>query len=173
MVKFLTIAEGTPHQIVVWDMRGEYRWADPEWDTGPGPHKAIIYHHTADRRQADDPDAQVALMRAMADEDAFRLPYNFLVWGGAMPRVFYLNDVDKAFPHTYAWNDATAIALQGNYQIESPNAGAVARIWRLTKALESMWGKPLPHYAHRDLVATICPGLNLYNALRAFRLLGK
>jgi hypothetical protein len=173
MTKFLTIAEGTDAQIVVWDVRADYQFAQLGRGTGPGPHRAIIYHHTADDRQADDPDAQLALMKKMADEDAFGLPYNFVVWGGLMPRVWYLNDVDHAYPHTYDWNDATAIALQGNYQVISPNAGAVARIWRLTRALESMWGGPLPHYGHRDLYATLCPGINLYNALRAFRLLGK
>jgi len=173
MTEFLTIAEGTPHQIVVWDVRGDYQWCQHEWNTGAGPHRAIIYHHTADTRQADDPDAQLAIMKSMADRDTYGLPYNFLVWGGLHPRVWYVNDVDHAQPHTYGWNDATAICGQGNFQTQHPDAGMVARMWRLTKALESMWGKELPHYGHRDLFATLCPGLNLYNALMAFRLLGK
>lgn len=158
----LEIAAGTPYAVVVHDVRNVGPWSTPSAIDMNGRKRTILYHHTAggtmERLRIG---RQMVEMRAMRDQSPYGLPYNFIVMATAPYRIFYLNDVDRAWPHTYGWNHATAIAAWGNYSLYEPPAVLVRRMWLLADALAHMWGAWVPEMQHRDVVATQCPGAYL------------
>jgi hypothetical protein len=163
----LTIAEGTEWETLVLDVRHVRKWCEPSGGPQPRPPALIVWHHTVGNPTNVDQDGQLQAMRRMADVDTFGLPYNFLVWPGDHQTIWYLNDVDGAWPHTLHHNsDAVAISLHGNYEANEPDAKAVAAMHSLTNALMSMWGAEIDVKGHRDTSATACPGKYLYAALR-------
>lgn len=164
--KPLVIAAGTPHQTMVRDVRGEGRWATASVADTTMERRRIVFHHTADGYTGHvDPLGQLAMMELMRGQAPWGLPYNFIVFPNKGGRIWYLNDVDKGWPHTYGGNDATAIAGWGNYMEEEAPAVLVARMLRLADALASMWGRWIPEYQHRDFTPTKCPGSGLYGLL--------
>jgi hypothetical protein len=106
----------------------------------------------------------------MARSAPFGLPYNFLIFSTGSQRIYYLNDVDNAWPHTLNYNHACAIAAWGNYQHAGASPRMVQRIVRLVHALERMWGVPLPVLGHRHTSGTACPGDWLFGELARRRL---
>jgi hypothetical protein len=164
----LLIAAGTDWQIVVRDARQIMHWATPTAMRINEGGKLIVYHHTAGgvgaKRSAR---YELNLLIQMAHEAPYGLPYNFVVMPAPPFRVWYLNDLDRAWPHTYGYNWSTAIAAYGNYSEDQPDPRMVARMLRLADALASMWGEQVPEVQHRDVVATECPGNNLAPLLPA------
>lgn len=159
----LTIASGSDHAITVLDVRQDHRWALPSGPTAGFPRE-VFYHHSDDRRVAAGPNAdKLAIMRAMADSDKFGLPYNFLIWPDLT--IFYVNDVDRAWPHTFGHNGAVAIAAQGDYDVFDVPPDLADTMGRLTWALATMWGQWLRERFHSDVFATACPGRYLKPAL--------
>lgn len=154
----------------VWvkDIREDEQWSNPSWDVSRTPKVQLYLHHTAGSNEralaARRLDQQLALMRAERDAAPFGLPYNFLVFPNG--RIWYLNDVDNSFPHTYAHNDDTAICLAGNYELVKPTHNATKQIGRLIDALRAMWGWEEPVLGHRDVYPTACPGKYLYTWMK-------
>ena len=164
----LVIAEGTEWETLVLDVRRVRTWCEPSGGPQPRPPALIVWHHTVGNAHDADPEAQLMELRRMADVDQFGLPYNFLVWPDPKPVIWYLNDVDGAWPHTLHHNsDAVAISLHGNYERDEPSDASVAAMHSLTNALMSMWGAEIKVVGHRDTSATACPGKHLYGALQA------
>lgn len=158
----LVIAAGTPFEIVVRDARSLYRWAERQPGSAVGPPHHIIYHHTASRapkvRGQQNEMYQLALL---ASGSTWGLPYNFIVSPTPPYRIYYLNDVDLRWPHTFGFNGSTAIAAWGNYSVEEPPAEMVGRMTALADALATMWGEWVWETQHRDHQATECPGNRL------------
>jgi hypothetical protein len=152
---------------VVRDVRHLNAWAVSSAIDLKDRKRTIVYHHTATGhvmrysvRQALD------AMDSVKNTAPYGLPYNFVVFPEYPWPVYYLNDVDQAWPHTYGWNHATAIAAWGNYSVDEPPTGLVRRMWHLADALATMWGEYIPEIQHRDVYATECPGNLLSPALR-------
>jgi hypothetical protein len=163
----LIIAAGTEWETLVLDVRRNRQWAIPSGGAQPRPPALIVWHHTVGNPSRVDQYDQLHDLGLMADRDRYGLPYNFLIWPGQYQTIWYLNDVDGAWPHTLHHNaDAVAIALHGNYDITVPDVTAVAAMSGLTNALMSMWGCEIPVKGHRDTSATACPGQHLYKALQ-------
>ena len=158
----LVIAAGTPFSIIVRDARSIIRWsaATGEWDWND--ERVIWYHHTAGgsmkKRSAR---SEVLDMIEMARESTYGLPYNFIVMPTHPFRIYYLNDVDRWWAHTWNYNHGTAIAAWGNYSLHQPPPPMVARMTALADALATMWGEWVGEMQHRDAFATECPGNNL------------
>jgi hypothetical protein len=109
---------------------------------------------------------QLARLQLLRAEWPFGIPYNFLVEPFAPFRIWYLNDVDQAWPHTSGHNHHTAVAAWGNFDEVRPPRGLPARMHRLADALATMWGHWVPEMQHRDVYATRCPGAALGDMLR-------
>jgi hypothetical protein len=161
----LTIAEGTKHAITVWDARWDYPWARQSIGRAPGAPRCIFVHHTATARRCRTAKDEWAAMLATAESAPFRLPYNFLIFPTASQRIYYLNDVDMAWPHTLNHNDCTAVCAWGNHHLVDAPTRMVQRMRRLILALQTMWGETLPVLAHRHVAGTACPGDRLFRAL--------
>jgi hypothetical protein len=161
----VTIAQGTPWETSVLDVRGAFTWT---FDTGlyRPAERLIVYHHTASAparltRTAD----RIARMQVEAGSDRYGLPYNFIFWPNDPPAWFYLNGVDGVYPHTYGFNWATAIAVWGNFNDDEPDPLIPTQMMRLADALAAMWDRYVPEKCHRDLYATACPGEHLWALL--------
>jgi hypothetical protein len=157
----LLIASGSGRQIVVNDVRDIGPWATPTRRT-EGQARRIVYHHTASAA----PDVrslrtQLARLEVERNVGPWGLPYNFIVEPFRPWRIWYLNDVDMAWPHTYGGNDAVAIAAWGNYEDAQPPRSMALRMGFLADALAVMWDTYVPEYLHRDFTATACPGQHL------------
>lgn len=155
----LEIASGTRFATTVRDVREMGPWATPGKPHKEGDPRVIFYHHTASALPVGNRWGAVAEWLAVGRREwPFGVPYNFIV----MPRhgfpIYYLHDVDYAWPHTYGYNHATAIAAVGDYDAHEPPAGMVTRMLRLADALATMWGERVPEWQHRDVFATACPG---------------
>lgn len=163
----LTIGAGSEWETLVLDVRRARKWCEPSGGPQPRPPALIVWHHTVGNPTNLDHVGQLQALKHMADVDQYGLPYNFLIWPGEHQTIWYLNDVDGAWPHTLHHNsDAVAIALHGNYQDNVPDPKAVAAIHSLTNALMVMWGAEIKTVGHRDTSATACPGKHLYAALQ-------
>lgn len=162
----LVIAEGTEWETLVLDVRTVTKWAEPSGGPQPRPPALIVWHHTCGSPRDLDLDGQLAALKRMAASDTWGLPYNFVVWPGSHQAIWYLNDVDWAWPHTLHHNsDAVAIALHGNYETHEPTDAATSAMHSLTNALMSMWGAEIEVKGHRDTSATACPGKHLHARL--------
>jgi hypothetical protein len=162
----LIIAQGTEWETLVLDARSARSWCIPSGGMQPRPPALIVWHHTVGNVFDATLDQQWQTLNRMADADTWGLPYNFLVWPLPQPVIWYLNDVDGAWPHTLHHNsDAVAISLHGNYEVNEPLDSAVAAMLSLTNALMSMWGTEIKVVGHRDTSATACPGKHLYSRL--------
>jgi hypothetical protein len=104
---------------------------------------------------------QLARLELERNHGKWGLPYNFIVEPAPPFRVWYLNDVDMGWPHTYGGNDACAIAGWGNYEVDSPPLGMVRKMGELADALAVMWDRSIPEHLHRQFTPTACPGVNL------------
>jgi hypothetical protein len=158
----LVIAAGTPFSVIVRDARSIYGWAvgrdERDWDTD----RLIAYHHTAGGSMKKRSDrSEVLDMVEMARASEWGLPYNFVVMPAHPWRIYYLNDVDLFYPHTWGHNHATAIAAWGNYSVDQPPPRMVERMVGLADALATMWGEWVREIQHRDVYATECPGNHL------------
>ena len=168
--EFLTIGEGSEWETVVVDVRRYKRWSTPSGTPVVSPPRLVVWHHTVGPVTDGPPESVVDHMYAEANSAQYGLPYNFLVNGGANPTIFYLNDVDQAWPHTYGHNgDAVAICAAGNWESQEPPDALVDAMWRLSHALMVMWGEVLPIQGHRETYATACPGKYLFARLTALR----
>ena len=165
----LIIGEGSEWEVTIYDVRHHAQWAQESFRRNPGPSQGIYWHHTVSRCDADatDTDAQYQWLLHHRSEGPYGLPYNFLVMPGNT--VWYLNDVDKAWPHTYGHNDATAVCAVGNWDVNTPPPGLAEKMWHLSHALMVMWGHEIPIFGHRDTFATACPGRFLYAELQALK----
>lgn len=161
----LLIAAGTPYETLVRDCRDLFRWSSPVTDAYKGTGRLIVYHHTAGQVPPQRSTyAQLQFLMQEARGGEWGLPYNFVVMPNEPHRVYYLNDVDQCWPHTYGHNCATAICAVGNFSRLIPPPKMVAKMIRLADALASMWGQHVPEVQHRDVYATECPG-NFLSAL--------
>lgn len=168
----LIIADGTPYATTVLDVRADRQWAQCEGDRAAGAPAAIYLHHTADSQSARWQLGQLDIMNRAADADEWGLPYNFVIWPGAEPNIYYLNDVDQCWPHTYGHNCDCAIAAWGNFEVNQGARLVALRMRRLVRALRLMWGEEVPTYGHREVFATACPGQYLWRQLQALGLTG-
>jgi len=158
----LMIAEGTEWETLVYDARQLGPWAKPTPGDVDPAQRDIIYHHTVAPPWAGQGwEYQLDAMERMRNEAPWGLPYNFVVFPTGRGRIWYLNDVDQRWPHTWAHNEATAIAAWGNFSLERPTRRLVGKMLKLADALASMWGRYIPESQHRDWYATECPGNNL------------
>ncbi len=167
MVLPLVIAQGTPWDVTAFDARRYQRWAQDGGPRADGPPPAIIIHHTATPAEGGTASQQLAHLTRIEAAGPFGLPYNFVIYPGARRRIWYLNDVDRRWPHTLGLNHGCAVAVVGNYSEVVVSPQIVHRVVRLCRALRSMWGADLPVIPHRWLQATECPGTSLYDALDA------
>lgn len=165
----LTIAADTDWEVTVYDARTVAPWAAPWGNTHTNPAREIYWHHTVSRCQATDPEAQLEWLIAHKNEGPYGLPYNFVVFPDAPATVFYLNDIDKNWPHTYGHNDCVAICAVGNWDVDVPPQQVSERMWHLSHALMMMWATDIPVLGHRDCFATACPGRHLYGQLQALK----
>lgn len=155
----LVIAAGTDYQVHVLDARPFGPWSEESKLQINKEARLIVYHHTASRAPVfERVNDQLASLQLLAKESPYGLPYNFIVIPAKPWRIFYLNDVDKCWPHTYNYNCATAIAALGNYETSEPPAVLSQRMGKLADALATMWGQYVPEKLHRDLGPTACPG---------------
>lgn len=155
----LVIAAGTPFSVIVRDARSLYSWANStgEWDWGD--ERVIVYHHTAGgslKRRSHR--SEILDMMEMARHSQYGLPYNFIVMPTHPYRIYYLNDVDRWWGHTWGYNHGTAIAAWGNYSSNPPPDRMVGRMVELADSLATMWGEWVRETQHRDHMATECPG---------------
>lgn len=164
-MEVLRIAEGTPWEIGVYDVRQGEAWTAHSGYRGNHPPEAIFIHHTATTPGPTGALAQLNAMKQLVPTLRYGLPYNFIIFPGAKRRIWYLNDVDWCWPHTYANNCAVSICAWGNFEVEPVPGRLAYRIERLARALMAMWGRELPVHGHRDVFATACPGSRLYGAL--------
>lgn len=158
----LVIAAGTPFEIAVRDARSIIKWSVPggglPWDV----QRRFVYHHTAGGPVGQRSSrSEVLDAIAMSRGGRWGLPYNFLVMPARPWRIYYLNDVDQRWPHTWGHNDACAIAAWGNFSVSHPSPPLVGRMVALADALATMWGVWCPESQHRDHIATECPGNHL------------
>jgi hypothetical protein len=135
---------------------------------GSTPPAALWWHHTCGPATATTAGEQLRVMASMARSAEYGLPYNFLVWPSPPNRVYYLNDVDGCWPHTYGHNCDVAVCAQGNYSVDYPPDGLVEQMKAVADALAAMWAVQLPCYGHRDCYATECPGNYLYPLLEGY-----
>ena len=121
--------------------------------------RLIIYHHTAggEVRRRSIREELWALIDTARESD-WGLPYNFVVMPSPPYRIYYINDVDRCWPHTYDRNCDTAIAAFGNFSVDQPAVGLAPRMMALADALATMWGEWVRESQHRDWSATECPG---------------
>jgi N-acetylmuramoyl-L-alanine amidase-like protein len=165
----LEIAAGTRYATTVRDAREFGPWASESAMPIQRKGRLIVYHHTASELPTG---SQWSVVRAFLEQWRrtwpYGVPYNFVVMPKRGFPIYYLNDVDRSWPHTYGYNHSTAIALIGDYQRYDPPPGAVERMLRLADALAVMWGERVPEVQHRDLVATLCPGDKLSPLLPSF-----
>jgi hypothetical protein len=163
----LLIADGSQFQTWVYDLRRFGPWATPSKQPIERPNPRIIYHHTASRAtDLRHRTQEIALLERIANTAPWGLPYNFVVCGAPPHRIYYLNDVDSAWPHTLGANGAVAIAALGHFSVEQPSPRLIRTMWRLADALATMWGHWCPEVRHCDLVATECPGQYLAPLLK-------
>lgn len=164
-MELLTIADGTPDRIDVWDVRNDWPWTNPSGGFSPGAPRCIIVHHTATPSLPVALADQVHKMHDVARTAKYGLPYNFVVFPGSTQRIFYVNDVDGTYPHTLSFNDCCAVAAWGNYEERPPPPTIPRRIEQLVRALKNMWQTDIPVIAHRHVFATACPGRHLFGVL--------
>lgn len=165
----LIIGEGSEWEVTVYDVRHCAQWAQESFIRNPGPSQGIYWHHTVSRCDASDSEEQYQWLLNHRSEGPYGLPYNFIIFPASPHTVWYLNDVDKAWPHTYGHNDATAVCAVGNWDINTPPQSLADRMWQVSHALMVMWGHPIEVYGHRDTFATACPGRYLYAELQALK----
>ena len=165
----LIIGEGSEWEVTVYDVRHCAAWAQESFRRNPGPSQGIYWHHTVSRCDASDPEEQYQWLLNHRSEGPYGLPYNFIIFPASPHTVWYLNDVDKAWPHTYGHNDATAICAVGNWDVNTPPQSLADRMWQVSHALMVMWGHPIEVYGHRDTFATACPGRYLYADLQTLK----
>jgi hypothetical protein len=167
-VDTLIIAQGTPYETTVFDLRRGSVWAQSTGRRGSTPPAALWWHHTCGQATETEPPRQVLCLAREAKHAEYGLPYNFVVWPTQGCPAYYLNDVDLCWPHTYGHNCDVAIAAQGNYDVAEPPAALVSKLMRLADALATMWGVQLPTYGHRDCYPTACPGQYLYPLVEGY-----
>jgi hypothetical protein len=165
----LVIGEGSEWEVTVYDVRHCAAWAQESFRRNPGPSQGIYWHHTVSRCDASDVEEQYQWLLNHRSEGPYGLPYNFIIFPASPHTVWYLNDVDKAWPHTYGHNDATAICAVGNWDVNTPPLELADRMWQVSHALMVMWGHPIEVYGHRDTFATACPGRYLYAELQRLK----
>lgn len=169
MGDLLTIAAGSPYEIVVHDVRADRIWSPRTGPNRVGPPPALVLHHTVTRHTDETPDAQYSHLLSILGGGPYGVPYSFVLFPGAEPRYWYLNDVDERHAHTYGWNHAVALGVIGNYEADEPTDALVARIIRWLGAMRSLWGIfDLPFRSHRDVYPTACPGSNLHLLTQEF-----
>lgn len=164
----LVIAAGTPYAVAVYDVRRSGRWSQTSGRRGATPPASLWWHHTCGPAVVTTPEKQVFALLREARVAEYGLPYNFVVYPDDPASVYYLNDVDLCWPHTYAHNCDVAIAAEGNYETHEPPAQMVSKMKALADALATMWQVYLPTYGHRDCYPTACPGQYLYPLLAGY-----
>jgi len=165
----LIIGEGSEWEVTVYDVRHCAAWAQESFRRNPGPSQGIYWHHTVSRCDASDVEEQYQWLLNHRSEGPYGLPYNFIIFPASPHTVWYLNDIDRAWPHTYGHNDATAVCAVGNWDVNTPPQSLADRMWQVSHALMVMWGHPIEVYGHRDTFATACPGRYLYAVLLALK----
>lgn len=167
----LVIASGTPYETDVIDVRWHFPWAQSSGHADPVVKRYIILHHTATPTPLDDVISEIMFCVRISQTARYGLPYNFAVFPSGC--IYYLNDVDRAWPHTLNLNGHTAIAAVGNYQVNEPNPPMLNAIERLMRALREMWAgqHEIELLAHREAPGnlTLCPGDSLYEWLKELR----
>ncbi len=173
MPEHLLLAEGTDMVCPVYDVRGQ-GWAADQGPASAAPLRYVIVHHTVTEPPAQTIEAEVAHLRRIRDTGTYGLPYNFVVFPSG--RIYYCNDVDRAWPHTYQFNGHTAIALVGNYDANPVPMRAIGRALRLADALAHVWlgQHDTVVQGHREMPgsATACPGQNVMALLQQWRRMG-
>ena len=165
----LIIGEGSEWETTVYDVRHCAAWAQESFRRNPGPSQGLYWHHTVSRCDASDVEEQYQWLLNHRSEGPYGLPYNFIIFPASPHTVWYLNDVDKAWPHTYGHNDATAVCAVGNWDVNTPPLELADRMWQVSHALMVMWGQDIDVFGHRDTFATACPGRYLYADLLALK----
>ena len=168
-VDTLVIGEGSEWEVTVYDARTSASWAVESFRRNPGPSQGLYWHHTVSRCEDVGVEEQYKWLLNHKSEGPYGFPYNFVVFPREPHNVWYLNDVDKAWPHTYGHNDATAICAVGNWDVTPTPPGLAETMWRVSHALMVMWGQDIDVWGHRDCFATACPGRHLYAQLQELK----
>ena len=168
-VDTLVIGEGSEWEVTVYDARTSASWAVESFRRNPGPSQGLYWHHTVSRCEDVGVEEQYKWLLNHKDQGPYGLPYNFVVFPREPHNVWYLNDVDKAWPHTYGHNDATAVCAVGNWDVTPTPPGLADKMWRVSHALMVMWGQDIDVHGHRDTFATACPGRYLYAQLQELK----
>ena len=162
----VTIAEGTEWETTVYDVRRVTQWSMRQNVAHSEPQRIIFWHHSVYDVKSLSLVDQLNWLRNTITHGTYGWPYNFLVWPHESScDIWYLNDVDHAWPHTYGHNGDTAICAHGNYDEDVPPVHLVDAMWKLSQALCVMWGEVLPIKGHRQVYATACPGKYLFGEL--------
>jgi hypothetical protein len=158
----LVIGAGTEWEETVKDVRQDYRWATPmNWRT-TSPHAFHFLHHTVSRYFGGDFEKELAHLRHLADTSPYRLPYNFITFQSDDATIFYLNDIDKSWAHTYAHHDDIATCVVGNFENDVPTQNLLDRLYRHFQAIGGLYlPNPPAWLPHSAVYPTACPGQNL------------
>lgn len=161
----LVIAAGTEWEETVKDMRGDYHWANEmDWHT-TSPHAWHFLHHTATRYFGGDFLKEVDYLKRLADSAPYRLPYNFITFQSDDATIFYINDIDRSWPHTYAHHDDIATCVVGNFENDVPTQNLLDRLYRHFNAIGNLYLPNPPGWLpHSAVYPTACPGRNLRTA---------
>lgn len=161
----LLVGMGTIQQTTVRDVRSFYRWS-AECSSAVIRQDLVIYHHTETLRPPRAHSREEVLwLIDQARHTVGGFPWHFVVMPNPPWRIYYLNDVDTARPHTDGYAGAVGIAAVGNYDETDPPDRMVDRIERLTDALEAAWEWRIERWQHKDVSATSCPGDRLSHLL--------
>jgi hypothetical protein len=167
----LWIASGTPYGTEVIDLRDMYPWAKSTGYASPRSERYLIVHHTVTPPPTWRVVDEVIALIKVANTAPYGLPYNFVVTPPGT--VYYINDVDKAWPHTLNYNAHTAIACLGDYDKNPTESTMITSLEQLLHALREMWAGQYECVvrAHREMPGNLtrCPGDKLYEVVKYIR----
>lgn len=134
--------------------------------------KFIIIHHTVSKRDNTSVHDVNNWHKARWNWESSMghyMGYHFLITGDGKIHQGAKPTEERA--HTIGYNDkAIGICLTGNFETEKPNERQLNSLSNLLEKLSEKYN--IPKYnirGHRELSQTLCPGENLFNWLKEWR----
>ncbi len=125
----------------------------------------IVIHHTGN--DVDDDLSAVDIHASHQSKGWAGIGYHFVIRKDGTVEVG--RPIDCIGAHAYGFNEHTVgIHLSGNFEIGTPTPEQIESLAKLLADLTEMYGlENTSQYVvgHRDLMATACPGENLYQML--------
>lgn len=165
MVEQYVFNEGKHLACAVWDLRNTYRWTEAGLHIRDRDVRRIMIHESGWEERPGGQMAQIDAMRQLAEHGENGLPYNFVVWPGKWRRIYYVNDLDYAWPLWQENGDCAAICAWGAFRWAKPPTGLAWRIRQLILALREHYGHHLSVRFHEQVNGALCPGAFLQEDL--------